>query len=295
MQVKESSIKLTVVQKPSQFTMTPGGSLFAMAGGPFQVTAKCEIRPDPPSPARPGAPPAPPAPPSAPATAVDPRSAPWKLGFLQAQVLEVAWAYYRSTEREGSCVLVDTAVRRQQTICRDYDRSKGVIWYECSSTVADCYGVPPATGQPPWSLEFYFGDDPKHDVHQRVMGPGQRYHHLYEARCSLAFVTTLTEQVSPGVLRHRRHFLWSAIWHYRRINEGPQWMNAPFQQLRSTGFWMSEVKNGGPTNADYNAVLMNPAMTASCNEIAQGTSPKRTEAGGWGRFTEMDAKDTLLG
>jgi hypothetical protein len=95
--------------------------------GPFQVTAQCEISPD-----------------AAPAVASiwmpwtteasstaeapsnyvelpNPRSARWKLGFLQAQIMEVAWAYYRGPNADDGCVLLDLTSRRTSKICRDYN------------------------------------------------------------------------------------------------------------------------------------------------------------------------------
>ena len=285
MRVDDTKIQLSLVQKPGSFRAAASGGAVTMAASPIQVTARCQVHADASYQITP----------AALACRANPRFAPWKLGFMQLQILETAWAYYRGAQRDHGCVLNDTSARRQLQICRDYERSLGTVWYEGSNNVYDCYGLPDASRRPPWNLEFYFGDNPRHDVNSQVLNDQtQRYNYLYEARCALAFVTTMTEQISQGVYKHHRHFLWSAIWHIQATSPQPQKQNTLFKLLPGSGFWISEFKRGGPTDSRYLKVLNNPALTLSCNEVAEGASVAKSVASDWQRFPLMDQKDKLF-
>ena len=278
MHVVDSSIQLSVPQRPTLTAATAAGG-FRMDSTAFQVTARCRIEDG-------GAA-------SSTSAFTNPRLAPWKVGFMQLQVLEVSWAYFRGVGSSDGCVLNDKVARRTDTVCRDYEPGAGVVWYEGSARPAECYGVPDPGKPGPWDVEFYYGDRPEHDVPLRVTNAQtSRANYLYEARGSMAFLTTLTEEVSTGSFRHLRHFFWSVIWHVRaRGGGGP---NAAFDLLPGSGFWMSPFKIGGPSNGRYLAVLNDPGLRSSCNDIAQSVSVDQSTASGWQRFPLMDKKDALF-
>ena len=282
MRVDDAKIQLSLIQRPRDFRAAASGDGVRLIASPLQVTARCQVDADASYQITP----------ATPISRTNPRLAPRKLGFMQVQILETSWAYYRGAQRDEGCVLNDTFSRRQLQICRDYERSLGTIWYEGSSIVEDCYGLPDVSRRPPWNLEFYFGDNPFHDVEARVLNDQtQRYNYLHEARCALAYVTTLTEQTTPNAYEHHRHFLWSAIWHVQANNPEPQKQNSVFKLLPGSGFWISDFKRGGPTDPRHLQVLNSPALTPSCNEVAQGASVVKSVARNWQRFPLMDQKD----
>jgi len=281
MRVDDAKTHLSLVQKPGRFRAEASGGTVSMSASPLQVTARCQVQAD-------GSYSTTPADLT---RSTNPRFAPWKLGFMQVQILETAWAYYRGAQSDQGCVLNDTSSRRQLTICRDYDRSLGTVWYEGSTSIYDCYGVPDMSRRPPWNLEFYFGDSPLHDVNAHVLNEQtHRYNYLHEALCALAFVTTLTEQITPGIYKHHRHFLWSVNWHVQATSPDPQRQNTAFNLLPPSGFWISEFKRGGPMDSRYLTVLNNPGLTPSCNEIAKSASVDRLVSSDWQRFPLMDQK-----
>lgn len=279
------SIHMAVKQRPRHFDTQSNGGNIRLLSGPFQVTALCEVVPDKSElqhePATSGL--------------LNGRTAPWKLGFMQLQIQEIAWAYFRGAEPNDGCALIDTATRREPQICRDYERESGTVWYEGSKIISDCYGVPDASRLPPWKLELYFGDNPIQDIYSYVLNEKtSRYNYLHEARCSIAFITTLTEQVREGVYKHHRHFLWSALWHVQAASTDPQKTNTTFTMLPGTGFWVSAFKHGGPNNLRYLSALDNPHLTRSCNEAAAEASIVKSTASTWQRFPLMDRKDRIF-
>jgi len=285
MRIDDTKIRLTVVQRPGNFRAVSSAGVVGLLASPMQVTAQCQVTPDPSSQAllaylHGGG---------------GPRSAPWKLGFMQLQILENSWAYYRGAQGSQGCVLNDISSQRQTQICRDYDRSLGTIWYEGSANVADCYGLPDVSRPSPWSLEFYFGDNPHEDIPAQVVNDQtQIYNYLYEARCALAFVTTLSEQTAPNVFKHHRHFFWSAIWHLQAASLTTQPNNTMFRMLHGSGFWISDFKPGGPKDSRYLALLNNSSLTSSCNDVAQNAGVAKSTAPVWRRFPLMDQKDNLF-
>lgn len=220
----------------------------------------------------------------------DPRLAPWKLGFMQARILETNWAYYRGAQSSEGCVLNDHSAGATLQICRDYDQRSGTVWYECTNTPSDSYGVPDWTKSAPWKMEFFFGDSPTNDLHEKVINRhNQRYNTLHEARVALAFVTTLTE-LDNGSFRHHRHFFWSVVWHLQASGNPA----APYRLLPGSGFWISDFKAGGPTDKRHLAVLNNPAITPSCNDVVGSTPVVKQDSPVWQRFAVMDQKDKLF-
>jgi hypothetical protein len=141
MRVDDSSIHLEMVQHPTKFAAKKEGSNVDLQGGQFQVTATCTVRGDGGAAA-------------AGAGRVDPRRAPWKLGFMQLRILETQWAYYRGQRDGDGSVLIDHVANQAVGICRDYDPQLGHLWYECTKNPADCYGVPNPALRPPWHLTF---------------------------------------------------------------------------------------------------------------------------------------------
>ncbi len=284
MPVKDSSIKLTLVQKPERFRAVVEKGAVSLVSSPMQVTARCVIAADPQG-LRP--------PKLAPDT--KPRTAPWKLGFMQIQVFETAWAYYRGAEKGLGCVLNDKAAKRELKVCRDYEPDYGVVWYEGSKNMFECYGMPNMGKDPPWPVEFYFGDNPKHEVDATVLnGETNRTNYLHEARCAMAFITTLTEQIKEGVYQHHRHFLWSAIWHILATSKEPQKKNTEFQIIGDSGFWISDFKRGAPKDPSFLKSLNDPHLTLSCNEVADSAPVDKSTASTWTRFKLMDQKPRMF-
>jgi hypothetical protein len=283
MRVDSATIKLSLDQKPGNFQVTyVGGDKVELKGGPIQVTAKCTVLNGGALPGGAGG--MQPAP--------NPRTAPWKLGFMQARILEVNWAYYRGMRESDGGVLVDNVANQPVKICRDYDRGIGDVWYEGSATVSDCYGVPNPAMPPPWQVVFYFGDNPRHDIfpwHHNATTGAKNY--LDEARVSLGFVTTMTELAGPKQFVHHRHFFWSVVWHFKAENGPAALGKGPFKLLPGSGFWISGFKTGAPVAPEYLTVLNDPTLTRDCNEVTQSATPSRQPARDWKRFPMMDAKD----
>jgi hypothetical protein len=280
MQVADSSIRLHVVQRPSAFRAEVQRDIVRLIASPFQVTANCSVT---------GAPIS--LPPSA---LTNPRNSPWKLGFMQLQVLEVQWAYYRGLQSSDGCLLNDYASGRSLDLCRDYNRMSGTPWYEGSSNPVDCYGIPDTSKPAPWNLEFYFGDNPLNEFPAAVLNPDtQRRNYFHEARVAMAFITTLTCQ-SPTGLTHLRNFSWSVIWHVRSTTDTPQLSNARFTLLPGSGFWISHFRKGPPTTSKYTALLNNLSLTKSCNEIANSAAVNKQVSGWWQTFPLMKEKDKLF-
>jgi hypothetical protein len=281
MRVDDRSIQLSVVQQPGNFQVVHvGGDKVELKGGPFQVTAKCTVLN---GGATPGG------------GSFNPRTAPWKLGFMQARVLETNWAYYRGTSEGQGGVLVDNVANQSVAICRDYDRGLGHVWYEGSANPADCYGVPNPAMPAPWSVVFHFGDQPQHDIfpyHHNARTSARNY--LDEGRVALAFVTTLTELAGQNRFVHHRHFFWSVIWHFKAATGPAGQGKGPFRMLPGSGFWVSGFKTGAPSNPRHLAVLNDATLTRDCNEITQTATPSRQPASDWRRFPLMDARDKLF-
>ncbi len=201
---------------------------------------------------------------------------------MQLQILEKAWAYYRGTQNEQGCVLNDTAARRSVQICRDYEPSTGTVWYEGSENIYDCYALPKLGDPSPWNFELYFGDRPKHEINLNVLNPQtNRYNYLHEARCALAFFTTLTEQVKPGIYTHHRHFFWSAIWHIRNRSSQPAKLSDEFKFLPGSGFWVSDFKRGAPHDRRYLQALDDSSITRSANQISAEAPVVKSVASNW--------------
>ena len=283
MHVVDSRIRLSLIQKPGHFGARAEGEKVIMFASPLQVRAQCQVDAGssytiPVSPL---------------VCSANPRFAPWKLGFMQVQVLENSWVYHRGAQRDDGCVLLDLSARRELKICRDYEPSLGTVWYECSKNIYDCYGLPDVYQCPPWNVEFNFGDNPLQEVGDHVLNEQtQRRNYLHEARCAMAFVTTLTEQLSEGVFKHHRHFFWSAIWHIQAVSPEAEKNKKAFKVLPGGGFWMSAVKRGGPMDPRYLKVLNNSQLTPSLNQIVTEAPVAKSTASDWQRFPLMDQKDS---
>jgi hypothetical protein len=282
MRVDDASLQLSVVQRPRAFQAQYRMGNVELIGGPFQVTAKCTVH-------RGGA-----TGPVAGRGPVNPRSAAWKLGFMQVRVLETNWAYYKGAQPQAGSALFDKAVGQRLGICRDYDSSSGHVWYEGSGNPADCYGVPDPSKTPPWRLEFHFGDNPKNDVPGAIANGNTSLHnYLDEARVALAFVTTVTE-LRNGAFHHLRHFMWSMIWHIKSATGPAGAGRGPYTLIKDSGFWVSEFKRGAPTDPRYRSVLDNAALTNSCNDVVQSVMPSKQFDSGWGSFPVMTRQDRLF-
>ncbi len=282
MRVDEASIQLNIVQRPAQFAAVVSANKVMMTSSPFQLNARATVLADASyQPTAGGA-----------VSRLNPRNARWKIGFMQVQILENAWAYYRGAQSNDGCVIDDLSGFRSEKICRDYAPLSNTEWYEGSSILEYCYGIPNLTHNPPWNVEFIFGDRPNQTLATRTYNrhTGQN-NDLVEAIFSAAFVTTVTEQISPGLLKHHRHFFWSVIWHiqalpsFRGSNQPPQ-----FKTLPGTGFWVSPIHRNAPRDARYLATLNNTSYTQSCNSIATNAS-RTTSAPTWQRFARMDEHD----
>ncbi len=279
MRVEDSTIRLTLAQRPGNFRASYVAGAVRPKASPIQVDAACTIKDD-----GKGTP-----------NSANPRLASWKLGFMQARVLETNWAYYRGASPSDGCQLHDKVARQAVPICRDYDPALNHVWYEVSRNTADAYGVPDPAVKPPWPVTFHFGDEPQQDMPERVANPATgQANFLDEARVSMAFVTTLTELAGPGRFVHHRHFFWSVIWHFKAVGGPAAKGQGPFTLLPGSGFWISAFRHGAPVNSRYRAVLDDANLTPSCNDVSQGVSPVQHTATDWRRFPLMDKKDEIF-
>ena len=282
MRVIDSGVRLSVAQTPRNFRAVGQGGAVSLECGPFQVSARCKLDAD-------GAHMI------TPEDVANPRRAKWALGFMQLQIMEVLWAYYRGGQSGDGCALHDWTAFRTLKITRDYSRASGAVWYEGVDQMLDCYGLPDLRRPSPWNVEFYFGDRPHHDFVDHLVNPQtQRYNYFHEARWATAFLTTMTEQVTPGVYKHHRHFYWSAIWHVRSMNTEPQKSATSFGLLPGSGFWVSKFAPGAPVGTRYLAALNDPHLTPSTNDVVGMAHPAKTFAPTWQRFPLMDQKDHLF-
>lgn len=280
MRVDDSKIQLTLKQRPKNFQVAYiGGGVVSPSCGPIQVDAACTVL----------------AAGGSPVKASNPRTAPWKLGFMQARILETNWAYYRGAQPGDGSVLVDKVARQSLRVCRDYEPADLHVFYEGSATAADCYGVPDPAVKPPWNLSLIFGDQPVSDARPFVLNQqtGKR-NYLDEGRVSMGFVTTLTELAGPGRFVHHRHFFWTIIWHYKAVGGPSGNGQGPFALQPSSGFWISAFHRGAPRDARYRAILDDPTLTPSCNAVAVGAPPLLQEASAWQRLPLMDAPDKMF-
>jgi hypothetical protein len=249
--VKIDKIQLHPDHLPDEFKAeAPSQGAVELSATPIQVTASCTANLDFPGQVMPQG------------NYANPRLAPWKLGFMQAQIEETRWAYYRGVESNHGCLLSDSSAGPDDQVHRDFDKKSDTVFYEGighdGKVILElCYGVPDMSKKPPWQLTAVFGDQPsasfpKYVIHSQT----KRYNYLSEARLAIAFVTTLTEQFSPGKYKHHRHFFWSEIWHF----EAPHLVSEPKKYILvgDKGFWISDF-NAGPPPERYLAVLNNPS------------------------------------
>jgi hypothetical protein len=211
---------------------------------------------------------------------------------MQIQILEQVWAYYRGVSDADGCTLNDKS--RAVGVYRDYNDDRPSLWYECSSVIEDCYGIPDMSVPPPWTVTFYFGDSPSEQFEAETTNlQTKKKNFIHEAKVELAFITTLTEQVSYGQFKHHRHFLWSNIYHVL-VDGQYSAANTKFKPLHGTGFWISDFKHGGPVNRKYLAVLNRLSLDKSSTKVSEGTPDAFSYSKNWKRFPAMEQKSKPL-
>ncbi len=213
----------------------------------------------------------------------------WKLGFIQLQLAETNWAYYKGrTEAEGA-VFVDSGVAaRSVAVCRDTS-AEGLIWYT-GAGVADSSKETLQSTALPWKVPmFYFGDSPRVEIPVEFFNAqtGAR-NVLEEAKVSMSFLTTLSIRDPKLRYRHLRHFYWGLTWHARRAADlGGSFV---YPLLPGSGGNCTQVKSGAPKDPKHCALLTDESrMARCCNEVASlaGMHPVVRSAAKWAVFAGM--------
>ncbi len=214
----------------------------------------------------------------------------WKFGFIQLQLSETNWAYYKGVNAADGSVLVNygSSAARGTDLCRDTERA-GQIWYtgagDADSTKESKTAMPL-----PWTLPtFYFGDSPEGELALEFRNPKTgRLNRLEEAKLSLSFLTTLSMRDPKVVFTHLRNFSWSVTWHVRRSPGNTPRPDFPF--LSGSGGTCSAVRTGPPSSSIHCALLTDEGRRArNCNEVASGAvmHPVVEASAKWQRFDAM--------
>ncbi|MCX6611506.1 MAG: hypothetical protein NTW74_11725 [Acidobacteria bacterium] len=214
----------------------------------------------------------------------------WKFGFIQLQLAETNWAYYKGASAADGSVLVNygNSLARGTDLCRDSEKA-GQIWYtgagDADSTKESKMAMPL-----PWTLPtFYFGDSPEGELALEFRNPKTgKLNRLDEAKLSLSFLTTLSMRDPQVRFTHLRHFTWGVTWHVRRAPGNTPRPDFPF--LPGSGGSCSPVRIGPPSSALHRAMLTDEGGRArNCNEVASGAvmHPVVEASTKWQRFDGM--------
>ncbi len=212
----------------------------------------------------------------------------WEFGFIQLQLSEVNWAYYKGPSSADGSMLVNygSSEARGTEICRD-SKNEGQIWYTGggkSSTVESKMDIPL-----PWTPStFYFGDSPLGNYALEYRNPKTKSLNLLEeVRLSLSFLTTLSMRDPKVNFTHLRHFFWTVNWHVRR-GPGRPLPKFPLLTWRANSY--SNVQKGAPPNAAHRALLSDESTRArNCNSLALRAQmqPSIDASAKWQRFDAM--------
>lgn len=279
MRVIDSTIQPSLDLSPGAFSAVQDAGVVTVTASQIQVSARCKATATDPSETDS----------QTHGPSIHPRFAPSKVGWMQIGILETNWAYYKGMTESDGCVLNDFTMASGSRLHRDYDRMSGAVWYEATKNPDECYGVPDRFKPSPWNLELYFGDKPKTDIHEAVRNTAtQTRNYLFEAKVALGFLTTLTEESSPGVFRHLRHFFWSITWHIQAPSVEASKQRRPFNILGDSAFWISDFKRGAPREPRYLAALNDTQLTPSYNEAVASRMPAKSTSSTWERFPVMN-------
>ncbi len=215
----------------------------------------------------------------------------WKFGFIQLQLSETNWAYYKGASPADGSMLVNygSSAARGTDLCRDTERA-GQIWYtgagDADSSKESTMAMPL-----PWILPtFYFGDRPEGELSLEYRNPKtKKLNRLEEAKMSLSFLTTLSMRDPNVVFTHLRNFSWGVSWHVRRVPGNTPRPDFPF--LPGSGGTCSPVRNGPPSSAVHRALLTDESGRArNCLEVASGAvrHPSIEASAKWLRFEGME-------
>jgi hypothetical protein len=117
MLIDDAQIQLRVDRKAAHFRAEASGGTVQLVASPLQVSARCQVEPDfsyriAPEDFM---------------SRTSPRDAPWKLGFMQVQILETAWAYYRGAQSADGCQLNGRPVRGFRLAALSVNGSEGQV------------------------------------------------------------------------------------------------------------------------------------------------------------------------
>ena len=210
----------------------------------------------------------------------------WKLGFIQLQLQETNWGYYRGAKSEDGSLLVNSGnmPARAVDVCRDSE-AEGMIWYTGAGPDDSLKETKQKTSLP-WDVPmFYFGDQPSGEFKLEQTNPTTgKPNFLEEAKLKLSFLTTLTLRDHRLNYTHLLHFEWSVSWHARREAADA------YPLLRGSGSTLSPVRKGPPKDPALTALLTDETRRARCcNEVSTiaGMHPLVTSAAAWQRFPAM--------
>jgi len=200
----------------------------------------------------------------------------WTLGFIQVQLIETNWGYYRGkTNTDGSCFIQrGRPPARPSQSC--FDTFKPGVFIDNNHG----YTTPNGDVMPPDLVEINKGTQFPIKV-ATVDYPGDRYpfkrlnsqtqkdNFLHEAQVEMHFCTVLSlaspkSPSSPRVFQHLKHFTWNLRWHARFQ---PDFANPSGWKIKPLGGQgngpeVSRVFDGEPTDRRF-AELIKAAGTSN--------------------------------
>lgn len=267
--IDDSSISLRITQPPGRTSSSLRGQSLILATANIQADADIKVRPS---------------------SSGEVLPIGWKFGFIQLQLSETNWAYYKGASVADGSMFVNcgSPAARGCDLCRDSERA-GQIWYtgagDEDSTKESKMAMPL-----PWTPPtFYFGDSPEGELGLEYRNPKTgRLNRLEEAKLSLSFLTTLSMRDPSATFTHLRNFSWGVTWHVRRSPGNTPRPDFPF--LPGSGGTCSAIRRGPPSAALHRALLTDEGGRArNCNEVASNAvmHPAIEASAKWQRFEGM--------
>jgi hypothetical protein len=217
----------------------------------------------------------------------DPGDAPagWQLGFIQVELIETNWAYYRGKTKHDGSVFVQRAraPARPQKAYRDDDDPHDVFYDEPGASA-------PAGAHPPVALAIDYLDQPADGYPvSRQNGITHAPNLLHEVQIELLFCTILSTRDPAGVYRHLKHFYWNVRWQATftpstfNLAAGPHWVVVP--TAGGNGASVSHVFDGPPHDPRFMNILVAPQQQNANQAVADADAhPIVTESPTWRRY-----------
>ena len=214
----------------------------------------------------------------------------WEFGFIQLQLSETNWAYYKGVSPADGSMLVNYGATQARggDLCRD-TKVEGQIWYTgagaANSSKESSMAMPL-----PWVIPtFYFGDSPKGQYALEYRNPKTKIlNRLEEVKLSLSFLTTLSMRDPKANFTHLRNFSWGVTWHVRRAPGNTPRPDFPFEA--GSGGTYSPIRNGPPSSAMHREFLTSESgRVKNCLLLAENAiaHPAINASAKWQRFDGM--------